>query len=238
MERLRVYTSLVTALFGVAFALIANLALLTSLQTAAPWFSSTVSLQVYSITLVLGSLMALILAVAGVSRAAHLEELLHVLDVQIPAAQSGTAPDPQGLTDAAIPSNHPVTDEMDESLGESGGSNPEAVIGSREEQLTELLRFPESAPPKGGRLPAEVLQQLAATRDAVRAKRERVWPSLAGPIVMSILFVGMACAMLPGSEGFGLSHFRLNTTLILFVGYGWPFFVLWMVVGLWMAHRG
>src|SRR2546425_419773 len=43
-------------------------------------------------------------------------------------------------------------------------------------------------------------------------------------------------AMASGAEGFAASHYVTNTALILFLGYGWPFLVGWVAVGLGFAR--
>src|SRR2546426_376907 len=52
------------------------------------------------------------------------------------------------------------------------------------------------------------------------------------PTGEATLVASAAGAMLPGSDGFAASHFQLNTGLILFLGYGWMFLVLWAVLAL------
>ena len=42
--------------------------------------------------------------------------------------------------------------------------------------------------------------------------------------------------MLPGSGSFAQTHFQLNTGLILFLGYGWPFLVAWSIAAIALLH--
>src|SRR2546422_5555180 len=78
----------------------------------------------------------------------------------------------------------------------------------------------------------ELMKALLIERARVEAAREAAAPSIAGPIIVALLFASAAGAMLPGSDGFAASHFQLNTGLILFLGYGWMFLVLWAVLAL------
>src|SRR5438445_670613 len=79
-----------------------------------------------------------------------------------------------------------------------------------------------------------LLSHLVATseRGRVELARASAAPSIAGPIVVALLFAIAAGAMLPGAETFAGSHFQLNTALLLFLGYGWMFLLLWAVLGL------
>jgi len=57
----------------------------------------------------------------------------------------------------------------------------------------------------------EVLRVLIRERVRVESDRTRVAGTVAGPIVMALLFAGMAGAMLPGVQGFAETNFQLTT---------------------------
>src|SRR2546428_765083 len=78
----------------------------------------------------------------------------------------------------------------------------------------------------------ELMKALLVERARVETARALAAPSIAGPIVVALLFAVAAGAMLPGAETFAASHFQLNTALLLFLGYGWMFLLLWAVLGL------
>src|SRR2546427_669089 len=78
----------------------------------------------------------------------------------------------------------------------------------------------------------ELMKALLVERARVELARASAAPSIAGPIVVALLFAVAAGAMLPGAETFAASHFQLNTALLLFLGYGWMFLLLWAVLGL------
>ena len=81
---------------------------------------------------------------------------------------------------------------------------------------------------------ARVLPRV--TRAALRRARGLVWQTVAGPLAVLLIFISAAGAMLPGSGSFAQTHFQLNTGLILFLGYGWPFLVAWSIAAIALLH--
>ncbi len=80
------------------------------------------------------------------------------------------------------------------------------------------------------------LREFSRVRNLLLGAKARLRGAVAGPCAMGTVFLGIAGAMLPGSEGFLQNHFLLNTTLILFLGYGWPFLAAWASAGLAIGH--
>src|SRR3989441_161867 len=78
----------------------------------------------------------------------------------------------------------------------------------------------------------EVLRVLIRERVRVESDRTRVAGTVAGPIVMALLFAGMAGAMLPGVQGFAQTNFQLTTGVVLFLAYGLAFLVAWALAAL------
>ena len=97
---------------------------------------------------------------------------------------------------------------------------------------------PRSLPQSGQRpvvaRQARVLPRV--TRAALRRARGLVWQTVAGPLAVLLIFISVAGAMLPGSGAFAQTHFQLNTGLILFLGYGWPFLVAWSIAAIALLH--
>ncbi len=221
---------LVTGLFVVAIAVVANLSWATGIGTQAPWFSPTVTLQVYSFSLLTATVVALALAVVAQGRAAYLEDFLREIESRMAAiGELGSSPNGNSPTTLRI---DPATDDdVDELLLELEAAGPEPMV------QTEPVRsasFGGSDTTSGitTRGKTEVLRGLRADRRAAQIARARVWPSVVGPVLLSIIFVAISGAMLPGSEGFAARNFQLNTTLILFIGYGWAILVAWAVAAL------
>src|SRR5205823_3305408 len=76
----------------------------------------------------------------------------------------------------------------------------------------------------------------ARARAVLRRARGLVWQTVAGPLAMFLVFISIAGAMLPGSGAFAQTHYQLNTGLVLFLGYGWPFLVAWTVAAIALLH--
>jgi hypothetical protein len=129
-----------------------------------------------------------------------------------------------------------IEETLDEILGGVDGSAAPTVTMDREAHDTLVTVTAE------GRAQRQdvVLREVARARSALHKAGSRIWGAVAGPMAAGIVFLGLAGAMLPGSEGFAESHFMTNTALILFLGYGWPFLVGWVAVGLGFAraHEG
>src|SRR5437870_4077834 len=107
---------------------------------------------------------------------------------------------------------------------------PDAPPGM-EIEVTGTL-FEVSAALTAARTRKELMKALLIERGRVELARASAAPSIAGPIAVALLFAIAAGAMLPGAETFAASHFQLNTALLLFLGYGWMFLLLWAVLGL------
>src|SRR5256885_2283494 len=55
-------------------------------------------------------------------------------------------------------------------------------------------------------------------------------------LVAVLAALATARPMRPGAQGLAPSHYVTNTALILLLGYGWPFLVGWVAVGLGFAR--
>jgi hypothetical protein len=62
---------------------------------------------------------------------------------------------------------------------------------------------------------------LVDRRDRLIARRRYLGRFLIGPGIVAGIILGLSGMMLPGSDGFAQSAWRLNTTLILGIGYSW-----------------
>jgi hypothetical protein len=67
---------------------------------------------------------------------------------------------------------------------------------------------------------------------SLRRARWLVWQSVAGPLVMLLIFIAISLRMLPTTEGFAQAEFQLNTGLVLFLNNGWPFLVAWTLAAI------
>ncbi|TLZ68575.1 MAG: hypothetical protein E6K12_00945 [Methanobacteriota archaeon] len=218
-----------TLLFLGAFAVIAQLAWNTAIATSAPWFSSGISRDVYSTTMVAATVLVAVLAALASSQAASAAREARALDLRLNILR-GSGVIASGTSGIDI--DRDIEDTLDEILGGVDGSAAPIVTIDREAHDTLV-----SVTTEGKALRQDVvLREVARARSALHKAGSRIWSAVAGPMAAGIVFLGLAGAMLPGSEGFAESHFMTNTALILFLGYGWPVLVGWVAVGLGFAR--
>src|SRR5213083_292502 len=220
----RLWPFVLTVFFGILFAGIADLAWLTATGTNAPWFTSAVSAQVYTATLSTATIATLILASLAASKLTLLES----------RARATLA---RKIDEGAGGPRIPV--EAPRSVVLAPSENPRAegpMVAVRDRQTGSPI--PRPLPQSDQRLvvagQARVLPRV--TRAALRRARGLVWQTVAGPLAVLLIFISAAGAMLPGSGSFAQTHFQLNTGLILFLGYGWPFLVAWSIAAIALLH--
>jgi len=217
--------AILTGACGILMVAVVNLAALTGLGTTAPWFSATVSLQAYSLSLAVAAFLTGLLSAIAASRAFHLDEILRAVEERL--ADAGEAA-------FVLPDGNPVAEPG--SAGSSARGNADSILDEVEDLAPPPVVRLEQRPARGGaratKRPGYLIQLLMVQHRALQSAREEVWPTVAGPIFVSLLFVVIAGTMLPGSEGFAVANFRLNTTLILLLMYGWPILVAWAAAAL------
>jgi hypothetical protein len=101
-------------------------------------------------------------------------------------------------------------DELLESLSEVEAS------AKREAQ-----RMDSGDSPMGGSADYDDGGGLTSRRERLVQRRRFLGRFLIGPAVVAGIILGISGAMLPGADNFAQSAFRLNTTLILGIGYSW-----------------
>jgi len=231
MPRTRVIVA--TLLFLAAFAVVAQLAWTTAEETTAPWFSPDVSREVYSTTMIAATILVAAVAALASGQAASVARETRALDLRLGILRgSGVMVASSGGFDV----DRDIEDTLDEILGTASGGLAPVVTVERDAHDTLV-----AVATQGKGLREEVvLREVARARSALHKASSQIWSAVAGPVAAGIVFLGIAGAMLPGSEGFAESHYVLNTALILFLGYGWPFLVGWTALGLGFAraHEG
>lgn len=227
--------AVVSALFVLVLAIIANLAWATAVSITKPWYSPAVSLQMYTISLPLAGFVAVVLAASASGWRRRLDEGLRALDARVAALRGANPP---AVESALAERPDPIDLEVEEVL-RSLQSEVEDSAGRTEPAGHDvLLTLTPPTPQDTARVRMEVLVELVSQRLALRSARGRVWWIASGPILASVAFAGIAGAMLPGSEGFAVTHFQLNTTFILLLAYGWWIVVAWAVAALQLMHVG
>jgi len=224
---------LVHSAFATVFAFIAIFAWATAEGTTASWFSPDLSSQAYVASLIGAVVVAIALATATVSHLGRLEDARRGIALRIAEMpEAGLLPTGEAtlVTSQAITMMPPSDEEVDDLLTTLATPVSGAPPGMEIEITGTLVEV--SAALTAARTRKELMKALLIERARVEAAREAAAPSIAGPIIVALLFASAAGAMLPGSDAFAASHFQLNTGLILFLGYGWMFLVLWAVLAL------
>jgi len=218
-----------TLLFLGAFAVIAQLAWNTATATSGPWFSPAISRDVYSTTMIAATVLVAVLAALASGQSASAAREARALDLRLNILRgSGAMVSGSGGIDI----DADIEDTLNEILGGVDGSAAPMVTMDREAHDTLVAVTTE-----GKALRQDVvLREVARARSALHKAGSRIWTAVAAPMAAGIVFLGLAGAMLPGSEGFAISHYVTNTALILFLGYGWPVLVGWFAVSLGFAR--
>jgi hypothetical protein len=218
-----------TLLFLGAFAVIAQLAWNTAIATSGPWFSPAVSRDVYTTTMIGATVLVAVLAGLASSQAASAAREARALDLRLNILRgSGVIVSGSGGIDI----DRDIEDTLEEILGGVDGGAAPMVTMDREAHDTLVAVTTE-----GKALRQDVvLREVARARSALHKAGSRIWGAVAGPMAAGIVFLSLAGAMLPGSEGFAESHYMTNTALVLFLGYGWPILAGWFAIGLGFAR--
>lgn len=227
--------TIIPVAFGLALVTIGILAGVTALGTPGPWFSPEVSAQVYETSLFGTIVLAMAVAALAFSHVNRLDEVLRTLDLRLAALPEyaslppGKEPRPDDVRYVS-----PSDAEVDELLDLLLRTPPNA--GGEELDVTGSL-VEVSTAVTAARTRRDLLKAILEQREALVARRRRVVPLLAGPLFGCLVFALIAGAMLPGSGGFAVRNFRLNTGLVLFLGYGWAFLLAWVVGTLGLLSR-
>ena len=224
---------LIHSAFAAVFAVISIFAVATASGTTGPWFSADLSSQAYAASLIGAVVVAIALATATVSHLGRLEDARRGLALRIagmPEADLLPMGEATLVTADAIKMLPPSDEDVDELLTTLATPVAGAPPGMEIEITGTLVEV--SAALTAARTRKELMKALLVERARVETARVAAAPSIAGPIVVALLFACAAGAMLPGSDGFAASQFQLNTALLLFLGYGWMFLVLWAVLAL------
>lgn len=234
----RLWPFVLTVFFGILFAGIADLAWLTATGTNAPWFTSAVSAQVYTATLTTATIATLILASLAASKLAVLDSRARAAAAREVDEGTGSPRIPVEVPRSVVlaPNRTPRAEGLDQILSELErfADGPMVEVRDRQSGNSIPTSLPRSAPRPGISGPGRGMPP--ATRAALRRARGLVWQTVAGPLAVFLIFISVAGAMLPGSGAFAQTHFQVNTGIVLFLGYGWPFLVAWAVAAIALLH--
>jgi hypothetical protein len=224
---------ILTVCFGIVFMGMADLAWLTAIGTTGPWFTSGTSAQMYTASLTTATIATLILASLAASRLAHLESRMRgnrLRDSDFVATE--TEPPIEMTSPVVVPQQHSDDPEgLDQILAEIGRYATGPLVEVREKPAVRMTSTLLAGSAPLART-AEESRDRQPSRQALRRARRLVWQSVSGPLVMFLIFIAISGAMLPATGGFAQAHYQLNTGLILFLGYGWPFLVAWTLAAI------
>ena len=212
--------------FAVTFFMIAILARAVSVTTTGPWFTGTLSIFFYSVSLIAGLFVAVGVTAFASHRASGLDAALSSLDLEIATNRRNT----EGREGAEGGSG--LSGGIGEVLGRLETLDATGRGGSEPSGHDSILASPTVYRTGTAEPAEELVRELTKQRNAIRTSRDRVWPTVAGPITLALLFVTIAGAMLPGAEGFAGYNYQLNTMLILMIAYSWWLLGAWLVLSL------
>ena len=214
-----------SAIFGVYFLLMAVIAWYSG-QTLGYRYSLDVTRWTFTIYLLAGAIF-----VVGIA-AATLWTMKYI-DGRIEKLEQAAGPEVELVEELVV--EEPVLDAVPPPLHEEPASSGDHVDRDIDELLVSLQEMEQEAveevPEVTAVAPRAVQTKTVEAERPVadlvesrrltilRTKRDSIVSYFAGPALASIAAVGISAAMLPGSDGFLLSHPELNTSLMLGLGY-------------------
>src|SRR3989475_3163690 len=214
-------TLLIHSAFAAVFAVMAVFAIATASGTTSAWFSPAVSSQAYAASLIGAVVVAIALATTAVSHLGRLEDARRGIALRIagmPEADLLPAGEATLVTAEASKMMPPSDEEVDDLLTALATPVPGAPPGIEIEVTGTLVEV--SAALTAARARKELMKALLVERARVELARAAAAPSIAGPIVVALLFAVAAGAVLPRGGTFAAAHFPADTALLLFLRYG------------------
>lgn len=239
---LRLWPWILNVSFGIVFLGIADIVWYTAGSTTTRWFTSAVSAQTYASTLVVAAVGAFALALIAINRIAAIESTKRPIGFREQKDHGEIGPSHELTADLQVPRDEPLAPERFDRIMEDIERFTDAPVlvvqNVRHGSAGRMLLARQSTLFHGAgttesRRPPVVESDLRA--------RLRAWQAVAGPLTMFLIFAAIGGAMLPGSGTFAATNFQLNTALVLFLGYSWPFLVAWAlaaIVLLYISPRG
>lgn len=235
---MRVGTFVVTVLFGIVMIVLANLAWMTAAGTTGPWYSSTIQITMYSTTLFASVLVAVGLSVAAMYRSAGLDATVRALETRIARTRGDVIKITSDAGQVREGAQSSADEEVQSILDDILGYTSDPLLKVEKASRDTLVGLPPGIHTEPTQRSALLLRVLRVQKAAVRMARNQVWTTVMGPLLMSIIFVGIASTMLLGVDYFAVVNYKVATALMLFLGFGWPILMGWAVVALAMMPSG
>ena len=180
-----------------------------------PWYGADLSRWVYASFLIASALLLAGVLTSVARRTASLDRRIAVLEGDA-EAQPSSSRGPPG------PTKDRVDRDIDDLLGKladmgpgQGGTDLEVLEDVAPEGLGPLVTM-EPEP-----ISMEDSPQESLARARLQAARRSARAYAAGPALVTVVFMGISGAMLPGVDAFLQTYHQLNTILILGIGYNW-----------------
>src|SRR3989442_6096701 len=207
-------TGVVNVVFAVVFGLVAVFAAATAAGTTDSWVSVEVSSLVFQTSIFAAIVTAFVLFGFAATHVARLEDARRSIDLQI-AAIPESIHLPTGvevtITPDIVRTIPPSDEEIDELL--TTLATPTATAMPQGEIAVAGTLVEVSAALQATRTRKEVLRVLIRERGRVESDRTRVPGTVAGPIVMALLFAGMAGGKLTGGPRIAQTQLQPPTGL-------------------------
>ena len=203
--------------FGIYFAVIGLASWQFAQGLPAPWYPADITRWIYTTYMLVAAIFLVGLAGLGLSIRASFSRQIREVDARLGAVvrQSSQEALPPPLPEPQSNLRDTVDRDIDELL--ESLSEVEATA-SREAQAMDANPSAGGGRSSGGN---EDDTKIGSKRQRLMQRRKFLGRYLIGPGVIASLILGLSGVMLPGADGFAQFNHRLNTALILGIGYSW-----------------
>src|SRR3989442_1423643 len=215
-------TLLIHSAFAAVFAVMAVFAIATASGTTSAWFTPAVSSQAYAASLIGAVVVAIALATAAVGHLGRLEDARRGIALRIagmPEADLLPVGEATLVTAEAIKMMPPSDEEVDDLLTALATPVPGAPPGMEIEVTGTLVEV--SAAITAARTRKELMKALLVERARVETARASAAPSIAGPIVVALLFAVAAGPICPPGGTLSAAHLQVYTGPLPFPTLRW-----------------
>jgi hypothetical protein len=199
--------------FGGFFLIIAIVSWQFAQSLPGPWYLPDITRWVYSTYMIVAAVFLVGIAGLGLSiRSSFTRQVRDVdarLGMGIPQSRE---PLPPPLPEAGSNLRDTVDRDIDELL---------ESLSEVEASATRDAQALDANQDVGSYAGSDDDSALAAKRQRLVARRKYLNRYLIGPGVVAATILGLSAMMLPGADVYAQTYFRLNTALILGIGYSW-----------------
>ena len=215
--------------FGAYFVIIAIVSYqyVQGLPTA--WYLADITRWIYTTYMLVAAVFLVGAGGLAVSIRSSFSRQIRELDARLGSMVRGA---PQDALPPPLPETPNVRDTVDRDIDELLESLSEVEeTATREVQVMDLDTNPV--------IPThEDDGELATRRERLLDARKFLGRYLIGPAIVAALILGFSGMMLPGADGFAQTYYKLNTALILGIGYSWVGVGWYVAVTVWALVGG